>query len=937
MEGVMRDLAEANKELLRKNSLSEQKIRELEELLRQRPRQEEHAPREEMKQSLSLLEAAMEATADGLLVVSREGTITLFNRNFLNMWRIPESLAAEGNDQLLLKYVADQLKEPHLFYERVMQLYREPEAHTMDLLEFKDGRVFKRYSQPQKIGTATVGRVWSFRDITERKRSEQMLQESERRFRALADHAPVGIFETDAQGACIYFNQAWCLMAGLTVRQALGRGWEKAVHPEDMENVVREWVDGDPAAREASHEYRLISPAGRVTWVFATAAGIYGDDDEVKGYIVNVVDITERKQAEEKLRESETRLKYAQEVAGLGFWDWNFATGDLYWSDQTFVQFGYRPQEFKPTFEKFSRMLHPEDLPVVQAVIREALQSNNECASEFRYIRPTGEIGYLFSRGQLTHSANGEVRRFVGSQIDITEHKQREERIRRSEEFIRNILDTVDESFIVIDHDYRILTANKAYCRQYGRSTEEVIGRYCYEVSHGVDRPCSEMGEQCAVKEAFLTGKPHASLHRHPGPEGQEIYVDTKAFPLMDGSGQVTSVIETINNITEKYLLEEERLKSQKLESIGMLAGGIAHDFNNLLQGIFGYITMAKITHDQKAKSLAMLEQAEKALHQSVNLTNQLLTFSKGGNPVKKPFPLKPVIENTVTFALSGSRTSYRLEIDPLLWQVNGDAGQLGQVIQNIVLNAEQAMPLGGTIRIAARNAAIDDPALPITLARDNYVQLLIEDNGSGIPRQYLTKIFDPYFTTKEKGSGLGLATSYSIIRNHDGQICVDSRVGKGTTFTLYLPALPGISSTEEVAQTSDLSMRKRRVLVMDDEELIRDLATELIRVIGNEAEVAADGEEALARYGEAIASGRPFDLVILDLTIRGGMDGLETLRQLIELDPDVKAVVSSGYSEDAALANYQEHGFKAFLKKPYKMQELRNLFHLVLDSRGQA
>jgi two-component system cell cycle sensor histidine kinase/response regulator CckA len=384
-----------------------------------------------------------------------------------------------------------------------------------------------------------------------------------------------------------------------------------------------------------------------------------------------------------------------------------------------------------------------------------------------------------------------------------------------------------------------------------------------------------------------------------------------------------------MTDLSERKQLEEERLKAQKLESIGTLAGGIAHDFNNLLQGIFGYIAMARMTYDQKEKSLAMLEQAEKALHQSVNLTTQLLTFSKGGKPVRMPIALESVIENAAKFALSGSRTEYRMNIDPGLWHVNADAGQLGQVIQNIVLNADQAMPLGGVVKISARNTPANDVSLPSTLATNHYVVLSIEDNGVGISEEYLGKIFDPYFTTKEKGSGLGLATSYSIIRNHDGQIHVSSKIGKGSVFSIYLPAVPEGVEARTSEQVTPAAPTRTRVLVMDDEELIRNLARELLNALGHEVEVAAHGEESVAKYQAAMASGKPFGAVILDLTIRGGMGGADTVKRLREIDPGVRAIVSSGYSQDAVIADHSNHGFMAFLKKPYNVDELRN----VLDS----
>jgi len=364
-------------------------------------------------------------------------------------------------------------------------------------------------------------------------------------------------------------------------------------------------------------------------------------------------------------------------------------------------------------------------------------------------------------------------------------------------------------------------------------------------------------------------------------------------------------------------------LKTQRLESLGTLAGGIAHDFNNLLQGVFGYISMAKLTHDQKDKSLAMLEQAEKALHQSVSLTSQLLTFSKGGKPLKKVIDLQPVIENAVKFALSGSRTTADLTFGDGLRPADADAGQIGQVVQNLVLNADQAMPEGGTVRISVGNVPASEQ--PDGLAPGNHVMISIKDSGVGIPQQYLKKIFDPYFTTKEKGSGLGLATTYSIVKNHGGEVEVVSEVGKGSTFTIYLPAADSERPADVAEKPETISCgRTCRILLMDDEEMVRKVAYQLLTGLTHEVELAEHGEEAIDKYRQAKAAGRPFDVVILDLTIRGGMGGAEAMRRLREIDPGVKAIVSSGYSDDDVVANYREHGFAAFLKKPYDLTGLR-------------
>jgi PAS domain S-box-containing protein len=375
---------------------------------------------------------------------------------------------------------------------------------------------------------------------------------------------------------------------------------------------------------------------------------------------------------------------------------------------------------------------------------------------------------------------------------------------------------------------------------------------------------------------------------------------------------------------------EEQIRRVQKLEAVGTLAGGIAHDFNNLLQGVFGYISMARMNIDQRQKSLDMLEQAEKALHMSVNLTSQLLTFSKGGKPLKKKISPRPVIENAVKFALSGSKIDHKFESEAL-WSVKADEGQIGQVIQNIVLNAEQAMPMGGTLTITANNLLVAKKGIHPFLSEGNYIVIIFKDNGIGIPEEYLPRIFDPYFTTKDKGSGLGLAISHSIIKNHGGMIEVMSEMGKGSTFSVWLPALEAVEDKAEPLPALESAVRKGRILLMDDDELIRVITGEMIRSLGHEVEFAVNGEEAIAKYQESVLQGRRFDLVILDLTIRGGMGGEKAIEYLLKCDPAIKSVLSSGYADSSAIPDFGALGFKACLSKPYTINMLNDTLNSLL------
>jgi PAS domain S-box-containing protein len=616
----------------------------------------------------------------------------------------------------------------------------------------------------------------------------------------------------------------------------------------------------------------------------------------------------------------------------MGDWSWDVKTNQVHWSDELYRIYGYEPRSIEPDYALVVAAMHPDSKETFLKNIAAALSGERPFEMDYTFFRRDGSAAILHTIGRVIRDGAGTPVQMVGTVQDITAQKAAEAALRESEARYRTLFHAVDEGFIIIDRDFRIVTANRAYERMFAENGEEVIGRRCYEVAHGADRPCHERGLGCSAREVFERGESPAVLHRHAAKNGNTLYFETRAFPIRDDSGAVVSVIETINDVTEKLLLSEERLKTQKLEAIGVLAGGIAHDFNNLLQGLFGYLSMAKITLDQKERSLAMLEQAEQALHLSVNLTKQLLTFSKGGKPVKSLLSLRTLLENSVKFALSGSRAGCRIECGEDLWMVEADEGQIGQVIQNIVLNADQAMPLGGTVTVSAKNVAAPGQSHVHALGKGNYVLIEIQDSGIGIPEQYLEKIFDPYFSTKEKGSGLGLATSYSIVRNHGGLIDVASEPGKGTTFSIALPAAAA-TNTPAAVRTSARAGRRGKVLLMDDEELVRTISGEMIREDGHEVEFAEDGQTAIEKYKAAREAGAPFDIVILDLTVRGGLGGKETIKALRAIDPGLKAVVSSGYSDDSAVADYKAHRFDACLTKPYEFGKLRETLSVLLDN----
>jgi two-component system cell cycle sensor histidine kinase/response regulator CckA len=405
---------------------------------------------------------------------------------------------------------------------------------------------------------------------------------------------------------------------------------------------------------------------------------------------------------------------------------------------------------------------------------------------------------------------------------------------------------------------------------------------------------------------------------------GDQVPVEARATPISGPGLIVIGLVLVFRDITGKRKMEEALLNTRKLESIGNLAGGIAHDFNNLLTAILGNISLSKMYVSEDDKVFRRMVEAEKACLRARDLTRQLLTFSRGGAPVKKETSITDIIKESVTSTLSGSRTECRCDIPDDLWLVRVDEGQIKDALANLILNADQAMHEGGIIIITCVNVHPGEEG-PLNLQRRRYVRISVRDHGTGVPPEILSRIFDPYFTTKEGAKGLGLTAAYSIITNHDGHITVDSDPGSGAVFNIFLPAADSEISVN-AAETSPGSATRERVLLMDDEENIRIVAAEILKFIGYEVESAADGAEAIEMFKQARDSGKVFSVVIMDLTVPEGMGGREAVKIIREIDPGAKVIVSSGYSNDPIMADYKSYGFSGIIAKPYKVQELKNV-----------
>ena len=393
-----------------------------------------------------------------------------------------------------------------------------------------------------------------------------------------------------------------------------------------------------------------------------------------------------------------------------------------------------------------------------------------------------------------------------------------------------------------------------------------------------------------------------------------------------------------LTDITERERLHNELIKMQKLESIGVLAGGIAHDFNNILTGIMGNLSYARMVLEPGHAALRSLESAEKASERAAELTRQLLTFARGGKPVKTVVAVGRLIQEAVSLMLRGTNVRGDVWIDDTVRAIEADAGQISQVLHNILINAVQAMPEGGILRVTADNQRLEAANEAIDLPGGDYVRITIADEGCGIPEENMERIFDPFFSTKDSGSGLGLASAYSIVSRHGGHISAESAAGKGAVCTILLPAtdkIPPVESPSPVTSgTTDGTQSQIPLLVMDDERAILDLAVTMLTHMGYKVRACADGEAAVRLYAEALAAGAPYAAVLMDLTVPGGMGGLEASRRILALDRTACLIVSSGYSHDPVMSEYQAHGFAAMLAKPYTVAELGQVVQTVLAAR---
>ncbi len=575
-------------------------------------------------------------------------------------------------------------------------------------------------------------------------------------------------------------------------------------------------------------------------------------------------------------------------------------------------------------------IIHPGDSARFVQLYLESFDSSLPFEIEYRMRDRTGDYRWISLRANPIIQPDGSFSGYLGYSRDVTDEKFSEESLRESRQRFETVAELFPVVVLRIDLQGNCLFANQKWSAISGYSPELAEGRAWLEGFHPDDRAALE-----SRFEKGFEGLEEISVEcRLQKADGTTTWVLLQLRPEIDDQGCVTGYLGALADLTLVKLNSEEQLKISRFESLGILAGGIAHDFNNLLTPILLNLSMAKSKfrdHDALKALLQRVEEAEQAALRARGLSQQLLTFAKGGNPVMKPVRLTNILEESVRFALHGSPIELDLSVPADLWAVKADVGQLTQVIQNIVLNASQAMQNHGTLRVRAKNTeSVNHPGIP--QAESRHVWIEIEDEGTGIPADVIGKVFDPYFSTRVNGNGLGLTTALSIIRKHSGQIGVRSEVGKGSIFSIFLPAT---SNPPDETRLDEYVPRpgKARLLIMDDEELILKSVQAMLNTLGYTVDTATDGAQALRIYREAIEEGAPYAVTLMDLTIQGGMGGKEAVAELKTLDPEAVAVVCSGYSNDPIMSRFQDYGFSAAIQKPFQPEELYALLSEVIES----
>ena len=639
---------------------------------------------------------------------------------------------------------------------------------------------------------------------------------------------------------------------------------------------------------------------------------------------------TELDQAVCRLRDEEERYREIFNAPSDAIFIHDAATGRIIDINRATVEmYGYsREEALLLPVEEFSAGDPPYTQDEAAAKISAAMQEGPQLFP-WHAKRKSGATFWVEVALRL---AEFQGQRYVIAVVrDIDARKRAEAALMAETERLAVTLRSIADGVISTDTAGCVTLLNPVAEQLSGWRQEEAMGLPLTEIFRPVD-------ERTGAPHPIAVGQDTAAITKW-GETGAVLiardmtrhHIAVSSAPMLNPAGATIGMVIAFRDITEKLRTDQELLKVKKLEAVGVLAAGIAHDFNNILAAILGNLDLAVTQLPTDHRTAALLREATRGCLRARDLTLQLLTFAKGGAPVRETGSIAAMVRDSVTFILHGSPITCNFDIPADLWLVDADQGQLSQVIQNVVLNARQAMTEGGTLQVICRNQEDSDNGQGLP---KRCVSISIGDTGPGIPPEHLPRIFEPYYTTKPEGSGLGLSICHAIVSKHDGIIEVSSPPGGGATFTILLPASDEAAPTALLTEPSSSDQAARaRILIMDDEEMVREIAANMLEHLGHAVETVEGGDQAIVAYQQAIEAGQPFDLVIMDLTIPGGMGGKEAVTKLLALDPAARVVVSSGYSDDPVMAAYQKYGFAGVMPKPFLLDDLSRLLGQLLPA----